>query len=163
MPQGPDDNPPPNRDSATRPDANEKAPLRPQTPRPLPKPARSLIGTIISERYRIERLLGEGGMGAVYQAEHTLMRKRMAIKVLHPEMTRLPEVVTRFEHEAMAAAHIDHPNVVGASDFGKLEDGSFFLALEYVEGRSLREVVAGGRIELGRALHVGRQIASALS
>jgi serine/threonine-protein kinase len=102
-------------------------------------------------------------MGAVYQAEHTLMRKRMAIKVLHPEMTRLPEVVTRFEREAMAAAHIDHPNVVSATDFGKLEDGSFFLALEFVEGKSLRELIALGRLELGRALHIARQIGSALA
>ena len=124
---------------------------------------KTLIGSIISDRYRIERLLGEGGMGAVYQAEHTLMRKRMAIKVLHPEMTRLPEVVARFEREAMAAAHIDHPHVVTATDFGKLEDGSFFLALEYVDGKSLREVIALGRIELGRALHIGRQIALALA
>src|SRR5688500_6871414 len=90
------------------------------------RPARALIGMTLSDRYRIERLLGEGGMGAVYQAEHTLMRKRMAIKVLHPEMTRLPEVVARFEREAMAAAHIDHPHVVTATDFGKLDDGSFF-------------------------------------
>jgi serine/threonine-protein kinase len=122
----------------------------------------SLIGTTISDRYRIERLLGEGGMGAVYQAEHTLMRKRMAIKVLHPEMTRLPEVVARFEREAMAAAHIDHPHVVTATDFGKLEDGSFFLALEFVEGASLREVIALGRLELGRSLHIARQMAGAL-
>jgi len=128
-----------------------------------PGGAKALIGLTISDRYRIERLLGEGGMGAVYQAEHTLMRKRMAIKVLHPEMTRLPEVVARFEREAMAAAHIDHPHVVTATDFGKLEDGSFFLALEYVEGKSLREVIAAGRLELGRALHIGRQIAGALS
>ncbi|HVH41112.1 MAG TPA: serine/threonine-protein kinase [Labilithrix sp.] len=124
---------------------------------------KALIGSTISDRYRIERLLGEGGMGAVYQAEHTLMRKRMAIKVLHPEMTRLPEVVARFEREAMAAAHIDHPHVVTATDFGKLQDGSFFLALEFVEGKSLREAIARGRLELGRALHIGRQIASALS
>ena len=136
--------------------------MKPQTPRPPPKPARSLIGSIISDRYRIERLLGEGGMGAVYQAEHTLMRKRMAIKVLHPEMTRLPEVVTRFEHEAMAAAHIDHPNVVNATDFGKIDDGSFFLALEYVEGKSLRDLVALGPLDLGRSLHIARQIAGAL-
>jgi len=122
----------------------------------------SLIGTTISDRYRIERLLGEGGMGAVYQAEHTLMRKRMAIKVLHPEMTRLPEVVARFEREAMAAAHIDHPHVVTATDFGKLDDGSFFLALEFVEGSSLREVIALGRLELGRSLHIARQMAGAL-
>ena len=123
---------------------------------------KTLIGSTISDRYLIERLLGEGGMGAVYQAEHTLMRKRMAIKVLHPEMTRLPEVVARFEREAMAAAHIDHPHVVTATDFGKLEDGSFFLALEFVEGASLREVVAQGRLELGRSLHIARQIAGAL-
>ncbi len=140
--------------------------LSPKGPsvRPPAKPGpKALIGSTISDRYKIERLLGEGGMGAVYQAEHTLMRKRMAIKVLHPEMTRLPEVVARFEREAMAAAHIDHPHVVTATDFGKLEDGSFFLALEYVEGKSLREVIGRGRLELGRALHIGRQIAAALS
>ena len=124
--------------------------------------AKALIGSTISDRYLIERLLGEGGMGAVYQAEHTLMRKRMAIKVLHPEMTRLPEVVARFEREAMAAAHIDHPHVVTATDFGKLEDGSFFLALEFVEGASLREVIAKGRLELGRSLHIARQMGGAL-
>jgi serine/threonine-protein kinase len=117
---------------------------------------------VLGGRYRIERLLGEGGMGAVYQAEHTHMRKRLAVKVLHPEMSRLPEVVARFEREAMAAAHIEHPNVAGATDFGKLEDGSFFLVLEYVEGQSLREAIGRGRLELGRALHVTRQIASAL-
>ena len=78
-------------------------------------------------------------MGAVYQAEHMLMRKRLAVKVLHPEMTRMPEVVARFEREAMAAAHIEHPNVVAATDFGKLDDGAFFLVLEYVEGTSLRD------------------------
>ncbi len=102
-------------------------------------------------------------MGAVYQAEHTHMHKRLAVKVLHPEMSRLPEVVARFEREAMAAAHIEHPNVAAATDFGKLDDGSFFLVLEYVEGKSLREAVAAGRMELGRAIHVTRQIASALA
>ena len=122
----------------------------------------SLIGTTLSGRYKIEKLLGEGGMGAVYQAEHTHMRKRLAVKVLHPEMSRLPEVVARFEREAMAAAHIDHPNVATATDFGKLDDGSFFLVLEFVEGESLRDVIALGRLETGRALRILRQIAAAL-
>jgi serine/threonine protein kinase len=122
----------------------------------------SLIGHVLSGRYFIERLIGEGGMGAVYQAEHTHMHKRLAVKVLHAEMSRLPEVVARFEREAMAAAHIEHPNVAAATDFGKLDDGSFFLALEYVEGQGLRDAIAAGRLELGRALHVVRQIASAL-
>ncbi|MDF2694950.1 MAG: Serine/threonine protein kinase PrkC, regulator of stationary phase, partial [Labilithrix sp.] len=149
----------PNAPTATPKGLTPKGSVRPPA-KPGPK---TIIGTMISDRYKIERLLGEGGMGAVYQAEHTLMRKRMAIKVLHPEMTRLPEVVARFEREAMAAAHIDHPHVVTATDFGKLEDGSFFLALEFVEGKSLREVIALGRLELGRALHIARQIAAALS
>src|SRR5258708_27805664 len=122
----------------------------------------SLVGVVISGRYQIERLVGEGGMGAVYQAEHMHMRKRFAVKVLHPEMSRLPEVVARFEREAMAAAHIEQPSVAAATDFGKLDDGSFFLVLEYVEGQDLRRAIEQGRLELGRALHVVRQMASAL-
>jgi serine/threonine-protein kinase len=137
----------------------------PEADRPSVRPggAESLVGLILGGRYMIERLLGEGGMGAVYQAEHTHMRKRLAVKVLHPEMSRLPEVVARFEREAMAAAHIEHPNVAAATDFGKLDDGSFFLVLEYVEGKSLRDALADGPLELGRAIHITRQIASALA
>ena len=101
-------------------------------------------------------------MGDVYLAEHVTIRKKVAIKVLHPEMSRMKEVVARFEREALAAAHIEHPNVAAASDFGKLDDGSFFLVLEYVEGKSLRQTVAKGPLELTRALHVTRQIACAL-
>jgi len=153
-------------DSATTGDGARAASTAPprKADRPSLRPGgpESLVGTTLSGRYLIERLIGEGGMGAVYQAEHTHMRKRLAVKVLHPEMSRMPEVVARFEREAMAAAHIDHPNVAGATDFGKLDDGSFFLVLEFVEGRSLREVISDGRVELGRALHVARQIASGL-
>src|SRR5277367_2440637 len=150
-------------DSATMAEGARLAAAR-KAERPSLRPGgpESLIGTTLSGRYLIERLIGEGGMGAVYQAEHTHMRKRLAVKVLHPEMSKLPEVVARFEREARAAAHIDRPNVAAATDFGKLDDGSFFLVLEFVEGRSLREVISDGRVELGRALHVVRQIASAL-
>jgi len=77
-------------------------------------------------------------------------------------MSRLPEVVARFEREAMAAAHIDHPNIATATDFGKLEDGSFFLVLEYVEGKSLRDAIAVGPLEVGRVMRILRQIAAAL-
>jgi serine/threonine protein kinase len=134
-----------------------------QRPSTRPGGPASLVGVVLSGRYHIEKVIGEGGMGAVYQAEHTHMRKRLAIKVLHPEMSRLPEVVARFEREAMAAAHMEHPNVAGATDFGKLDDGSFFLVLEFVEGTSLRDAIARGPLELGRALHIVRQISSALA
>mgnify|MGYP001158836118 CR=1 FL=1 len=129
---------------------------------PAPIGAAALVGVVLSDRYHVLSLLGEGGMGAVYLAEHTHMHKRMAIKVLHPEMTHLPEVVARFEREAMAAAHIEHPNVAAATDFGKLPDGSFFLALEYIEGENLREMLARGRLSLARTLSIVRQIVTAL-
>jgi serine/threonine-protein kinase len=121
------------------------------------------IGTVLSGRYRIDQLIGEGGMGKVYAAEHVAMHKRLALKVLHRELSVVPELVTRFEREAMAAANIDHPNIASATDFGKLEDDSVFIALELVEGRCLRDVIAAGPIPVRRALGIGRQIASALA
>lgn len=122
------------------------------------------VGTTVAGRYRIDRLLGSGGMGAVYRAEHVLMRKTVALKVLHREMTLVPEVVARFEREAIAASRVDHPNVVAATDFGKLEDGGFYLVLEFVEGRSLRAVLdAEGALAPDRAARIAAQIASALA
>jgi serine/threonine protein kinase len=123
----------------------------------------ALLGTILAGRYRIEQLLGSGGMGAVYRAEHVHMRKAVAVKVLHREMTAFPEVVARFEREAVAAGRIEHPHVVSASDFGQLDDGSFYLALEFVEGHSLAKLVdAEGALPPERALRITRQIAEAL-
>jgi serine/threonine-protein kinase len=124
----------------------------------------SLIGTVLAGRYRIERLLGSGGMGSVYRAEHVLMRKACAVKVLHREMTQVKEVVARFEREAVAAARIEHPNVATATDFGQLENGSFYLVLEFIEGKSLSHLIAEhGALPEERALLITRQIADALS
>src|SRR5215475_11930261 len=123
---------------------------------------RRLLGLVISGRYRIEELIGEGGMGAVYRAQHTHLSKRLAVKVLHPEMLNLTEAVERFEREAIAGAHIEHPNVAAATDFGKLDDGSHFLVLEYLVGEDLRSVVGQGPLSPERALRIARQIALAL-
>src|SRR5258708_37598826 len=101
-----------------------------ESPIPAATGAQSLVGKVLSERYRIESVLGEGGMGAVYLAEHVLMRKRLAVKVLHPEMTRMPEMVARFEREAIAAAHIEHPNIAVGTHFVQLEARSYCLVLE---------------------------------
>jgi eukaryotic-like serine/threonine-protein kinase len=123
-----------------------------------------LIGRTLVGRYKVERLLGAGGMGAVYRAEHVHMRKAVAVKVLHREMTYLPEVVRRFEREAVAAARIEHPNVAAATDFGRLEDGAFYLVLEYVEGRSLSKLLRERQaLPMELALRITRQVAEALS
>ncbi|MDB5216171.1 MAG: serine/threonine protein kinase [Myxococcaceae bacterium] len=133
----------------------------PETAKPAAE-AENRLGKVINGRYLIQQLLGEGGMGSVYLAEHTHMKKRVAIKLLHPEMSDNAEVSARFEREAMAAAHIEHPNVAGATDFGKTEDGAFFLVLEYVEGTNLRDTLAEGPLSAQRALRITRQIALAL-
>jgi serine/threonine-protein kinase len=123
----------------------------------------ALLGTLLAGRYRIEALIGSGGMGAVYRAEHVHMRKAVAVKVLHKEMTAFPEVVARFEREAVAAGRIEHPHVVSASDFGQLEDGSFYLVLEFIEGQSLAKHVSKvGALSPMRALRIARQIVEAL-
>ncbi|MET0793773.1 MAG: serine/threonine-protein kinase [Polyangiaceae bacterium] len=123
----------------------------------------ALLGTVLAGRYRIEELIGSGGMGAVYRAEHVHMRKAVAVKVLHKEMTAFPEVVARFEREAVAAGRIEHPHVVSASDFGKLEDGSFYLVLEFIEGQSLAKLVARqGALPALRALRIAHEIVQAL-
>jgi serine/threonine protein kinase len=127
-----------------------------------PEGAESLVGAVVGGRYKIDKLLGEGAMGAVFLAEHRLMRKKVALKVLHPQWSSVSDIVARFEREAMAASRIEHPNVAAATDFGQLEDGAFFLVLEFVEGRTLRQEIALGAFTVPRALHVLRQIASAL-
>lgn len=120
------------------------------------------VGTLVGERYRITELIGTGGMGAVYKAEHVHMRKLVALKVLHREMTIMPDVVARFEREAIAAGRIEHPNVVSARDFGRLEDGAYYLVLEYVEGEPLGYVLRKEQFTIGRSLHIALQIAEAL-
>jgi tRNA A-37 threonylcarbamoyl transferase component Bud32 len=130
---------------------------------PAPEPiGASRIGQVLSGRYRISSLLGEGGMGSVFLAEHIHMKKRFAVKLLHPEMAGNEEVVARFRREAQAAAHVEHPNVVAASDFGQTDDGAFFLVLEYVDGTSLRDALGAGAFPASRALRIIRQVALGL-
>ncbi|WP_437896520.1 protein kinase domain-containing protein [Sorangium sp. So ce124] len=124
--------------------------------------ARSYLGRVISKRYRIDEVIAMGGMGAVYRGEHVHMHKRVAIKILHPDTERLPELVQRFEREAIAGAHIEHRNVATATDFGEAEDGSFFLVLEYVRGTTLHEIIRRGPVPAARAALIARQLAAAL-
>jgi eukaryotic-like serine/threonine-protein kinase len=133
----------------------------PGTPAATPRP--ELIGRVLSDRYRVDALVATGAFGAVYRGVHLHMRKQVAIKVLHPEVENFPELVERFEREAVAGAHISHPNVAVASDLGKFDGESYFLVQEYVPGETLREVIDRGRLPAARAAFIARQIAAALA
>jgi eukaryotic-like serine/threonine-protein kinase len=117
------------------------------------------VGEIIDSRYRIIGLLGRGGMGSVYRAEHVHLRRVVALKLLHPDAVGSAEVARRFEREALATGIIDHPNIVTASDFGRLPDGSLYLAMELLAGTSLGDILADQpRLEPGRALRIVRHV-----
>jgi len=125
------------------------------TPVPLDGDGSELIGTVIDGRYRLDATLGRGGMGLVYRATHVGLRRQVAVKILHPSLAASPEVRNRFEREALAVGRVDHPNCVATYDVGRLADGSLYLAMELLEGRSLADVLeAEGQIAPGRALHI---------
>jgi serine/threonine-protein kinase len=94
-------------------------------------------GQTIEGKYRLTRMLGEGGMGAVYEAHHTIINRRCAVKFLHPEIAANAEAVARFIREAQAAASIRHKGIVEVYDVGKAEDGAPYLVMEFLEGQSL--------------------------
>ncbi|HEY2745731.1 MAG TPA: serine/threonine-protein kinase [Polyangia bacterium] len=114
--------------------------------------------------YVVERKIGEGGMGAVYLARHPRIGKEVAVKVLLPAMSRDPELVQRFFVEAKAAAEIKDAHIVDVLDFGELDDGSSYIVMEWLEGRSLAELLgAETRLPLSRAQKIARGIGRALS
>ncbi|MCA9574293.1 MAG: serine/threonine-protein kinase [Polyangiales bacterium] len=122
------------------------------------------VGTVLADRYRVLRLLGEGGMGAVYEAEHTVIGRRVAVKVLHAQFASESKVVKRFVNEARAAAMIGHPNILDCTDLGQADDGSPFLVLELLTGRDLdEEIQQEGPMQVGRLVDIMLQTASALS
>ena len=99
----------------------------------------SLIGTTLDGRYRIVAHLASGGMGAIFRAEHVYMRNDLALKVLRPDLSALPDIAERFRREAEIAASLHHENIVRVTDFGRAPEGWLFLALELLEGESLFE------------------------
>jgi serine/threonine protein kinase len=123
-----------------------------------------LIGAEIDGRYRVMELIGEGGMGKVYLAEHVEIGKRVALKVLHPSYSRMPDLVERFRREARAASKIGHPNIVDVTDSGTTGDGSVYFVMEYLEGVELGSVIEReGALDVARALKITGQICRALS
>jgi len=100
-------------------------------------------GTVVDERYRLDRKIGTGGMADVWLAEDTELDRKVAIKILHDRFAQDKEFVQRFQREAQSAAGLQHPNVVGIFDRGQFGD-TYFIAMEYVDGPSLKDLVKGG-------------------
>ena len=122
-----------------------------------------LVGSVIGERYHVLKLLGAGGMGRVYLAEHLKMGRRSALKVLHPAFVKDAEALGRFNREAANASRINHPNVAAIYDFGETDDGLAYLAMEYIEGEALTEVLKkSGAFTPWRACDITRQTAEGL-
>jgi serine/threonine-protein kinase len=122
-----------------------------------------LVGSVIAERYHVLRKLGEGGMGQVYLAEHVKMGRQSAVKVMHPTMVQDPDAIGRFNREAANASRIDHANVAGIYDFGETPEGLVYLAMQYVEGETLTEIVRErGALPPHRAAEIARQAAEGL-
>ncbi len=122
-----------------------------------------LIGKILGDRYRIIRKLGEGGMGEVYEAAHTYIDKKFALKLLRPEITAHPEAVARFHQEARAASSIGHENIVAIDDFGRLPDGSVYLAMELLPGQSLADRLRQAPLSVDEYLAVSIQVVHGLA
>src|SRR3954468_10518073 len=122
-----------------------------------------LLGQTLAGKYLVERLIKRGGMGSVYAGKHVLMDKTVAIKVLRPSLALDDDVVRRFSREAKAASRISHPHAVSVTDFGESEDGVVFLVMEYLDGRTLKEIIrAEGPMQLDQAAEVVRQVSGAL-
>ncbi len=122
-----------------------------------------LIGKTLAAKYRVDARLSAGGMGNVYRGTHVLMDKTVAIKVLRPSLAADEKIVARFSREARAASRISHPNALSVTDFGEDENGIVFLVMEYLSGKTLKQVIREeGQLSLTRTVEIMRQVGDAL-
>jgi serine/threonine-protein kinase len=123
------------------------------------------VGSLVRGKYRVVRKLGQGGMGVVYLSEHLLLGGQVALKFLATELSKNPQFIKRFRNEARAAFQLRHPNIVEVLDLDQAEDGSLFIAMEYVDGPSLRTVAGGfsSGMPVPLALSIARGVASGLA
>src|SRR3954454_588589 len=122
-----------------------------------------LVGAALAGRYLIIRRIGEGGMGAVYEARHVVIGKRVAVKVLLEKFLTKSDFVARLLQEARLASSIGHENIVDVTDFGTTDDGRSFVVMEFLDGEALSQLVMReAPLPVERSLRIARQVASAL-
>ncbi|MBX3185179.1 MAG: protein kinase [Polyangiaceae bacterium] len=123
-----------------------------------------MIGQIVGGRYRVTRVLGEGGMGIVYEAEQQMGStvRKVAVKTLHAHLSKDPSVLARFHRECGTVSQLEHPNTIKFYDFGSMSDGTLYIAMEFVSGSPLDRIVEQGPMPPARVLKVMKQICGAL-
>jgi eukaryotic-like serine/threonine-protein kinase len=122
------------------------------------------LGSTIDGRYKVEALLGEGGMGVVYRCVHTIIGKKVAMKVLRADLARDAEVTERFLNEAKSASTIGNAHIIDISDFGQFQDGSTYFVMEFLNGQPLTRAVENGQaVPVTRIIHIARQLAEGLA
>jgi len=123
-----------------------------------------LVGIVLGDVYKLVGRIGQGGMGAVYEAHHLRLRKRVAVKVLNRAQARNSEALARFHREAVVASRLGHPNLVNVIDFGSSSDEQPYLVMEFLEGEDLdRRIQRSGVVPLAKAITIARQVASAVA
>ena len=148
--------------AVSSPPAPAAPPVRPISSTP-PQPHRELIGKMIGGKYFVRAVLGEGGMGAVYEAENRALGRSVAVKVLHPAQARKKVAVKRFHQEARAAGAIGHPNICEVYDLGTLDDGSPYLVMERLVGETLADrIQSEGGLPFDDVIDVLTQVLSGL-
>ncbi|MCA9631045.1 MAG: protein kinase, partial [Myxococcales bacterium] len=123
-----------------------------------------LVGQVVGGRYRITKVLGEGGMGIVYLGEQQMGStvRKVAVKTLHAHLSKDPSVLARFHRECGTVAQLEHPNTIKFYDFGSMADGTLYIAMEFVSGSPLDKIVEEGPMPPERVLKVMKQICGAL-
>ena len=123
-----------------------------------------LIGQLIGGRYRVTGVLGEGGMGIVYVGEQQMGStvRKVAIKTLHAHLSKDPSVIARFHRECGTVAQLEHPNTIKFYDFGSTADGTFYIAMEFVAGKPLADVLTHGPLSVERTIKIMRQVCGSL-
>jgi serine/threonine protein kinase/tetratricopeptide (TPR) repeat protein len=151
------------RSSEEAPTAPPRAASAPLTPQPDQPSGAYFVGRTIGGRYRMMRVIGEGGMGTVYAGEHIEIGKSFAVKILHPAYSRQRDLVERFRREARAASRIGHPNIIDVTDFGTTEEGCAYFVMEQLDGIDLADVLSHERrLDPTRACQIAIQICRAL-
>lgn len=137
----------------------------PEDKTPLTALAKEIaVGSVIGDRYEIIETVGTGGMGVVYRAKHKLMKRIVAIKMLHANLVSNATTLKRFQHEAQAASTLNHPNILTVFDFGLTDEGQPYLVMDYLEGVSFADVLQEeGNVEVNRALKIFIQTCAALA